>query len=277
MHNDGVIHPRPMHKSWHGTTLPHDHPFWATHFAPNGHGCQCHVIPVDKWEDLKQPPDGWDKIDPKTGEQVGIDRGFGYAPGANATRPMKEFIDQKLIRLDAPVGAVMWQALQPVLKAEQLADVRNLVATAAASMEPAGAGALAHVIAPATVASLAARGVELNDAAVWLRDEQLIHAVRDAKADRGAALPLEVWLALPEYLDVAIPYWDVKNNNLLYAFDLPGITGKVAVHVNYSAKVKPAGKRKSEKIRSNFIVTGGVIEARVLGSDQYVLLGKDEP
>lgn len=36
IHSDGVAHPRPQHLAWHGLTLPHDHPFWQTHFAPNG-------------------------------------------------------------------------------------------------------------------------------------------------------------------------------------------------------------------------------------------------
>ncbi len=171
----------------------------------------------------------------------------------------------------------MWQALQPVLKAEQLADMRNLVATAAASMEPAGAGAVAHVIAPGTLAALDARGVELNDAAVWLRDEQLIHAIRDAKVNRGAALPLEVWMALPEHLGAAATYLDHLNGTLLYVFALPDVIGKVVVRVNYSSKVRSGGRRKI--IQSNFIRTGGVIADNDLtevlpdGKARYELLG----
>jgi SPP1 gp7 family putative phage head morphogenesis protein len=32
---------RPQHRAWHGTVLPVDHPFWDTHFPPNGWGCRC--------------------------------------------------------------------------------------------------------------------------------------------------------------------------------------------------------------------------------------------
>lgn len=39
IHSEGAMHPRPLHLSWHGLTLPHDHPFFQTHFAPNGWNC----------------------------------------------------------------------------------------------------------------------------------------------------------------------------------------------------------------------------------------------
>jgi SPP1 gp7 family putative phage head morphogenesis protein len=34
---------RPAHRAWHGTVLPVDHPFWDTHYPPNGWGCRCTV------------------------------------------------------------------------------------------------------------------------------------------------------------------------------------------------------------------------------------------
>lgn len=99
VHNDSVIHPRPLHLAWDGVTLPHDHPFWQTHFAPNGWGCRCRVVPVAApgGGDKTAPPEGWDKISPKTGEQVGIDKGFGYAPGANADTSLRQMVQDKLI------------------------------------------------------------------------------------------------------------------------------------------------------------------------------------
>ena len=48
VHNDSVTHPRPQHKRWGDMklTLRHDHPFWETHFPPNGWGCKCRVVAV---------------------------------------------------------------------------------------------------------------------------------------------------------------------------------------------------------------------------------------
>lgn len=104
IHSDGVLHPRPMHLSWHGLTLPADHPFWQTHYAPNGWMCHCRITSVTRKEGeasaragLGEPPAGWDKIDPKTGAQVGIDKGFDYTPGAGIDTSLRQMVQDKLI------------------------------------------------------------------------------------------------------------------------------------------------------------------------------------
>src|SRR5690606_37926146 len=35
--------PREEHLGWVGIVLPVDHPFWNTHFPPNGWQCKCQV------------------------------------------------------------------------------------------------------------------------------------------------------------------------------------------------------------------------------------------
>jgi hypothetical protein len=96
IHSSNVLNPREQHLQWHGLTLPADHPFFKTHFAPNGFGCQCRITSVTRAEGeasaragLGEPPAGWDAIDPKTGEQVGIGKSFGYAPGANVRQSLQ--------------------------------------------------------------------------------------------------------------------------------------------------------------------------------------------
>ena len=142
IHSDGVLNPRPQHLAWHGLTLLHDHPFWDTHYPPCGWGCQCRVESVSRLEGeasaragLDEPPAGWDSINPKTGAPVGIDKGFDYAPGASTLRPMQELIDAKLIRLDAPLGAQVWEAVKPVLL-QHLATQLRLDLNLDASLPP---------------------------------------------------------------------------------------------------------------------------------------------
>lgn len=88
-------HKRPLHKLWYGVLLPVDHPWWQTHFPPNGWGCRCDFAQVSERRMRKK---GWtvtpeDQIPggpptrfiPASGEPImvpdGIDPGFGYNPG----------------------------------------------------------------------------------------------------------------------------------------------------------------------------------------------------
>jgi Phage Mu protein F like protein len=123
IHADGVIYPRPLHKAWGdaGLTLPSDHPFWRTHFPPNDWGCGCRVkaVRLPRGNDATSPPEGWDTIDEKTGAPLGIDKGWGYAPGANVNASVQSLIDNKLLNVDAPIGAAMWQTLKPLVALER--------------------------------------------------------------------------------------------------------------------------------------------------------------
>ena len=82
--------PRLQHLAWDGLILPADHPFWASHYPPNGWGCTCHVagarsergaLRLGGKTDVSLA-DGWDAPLAKTGAPEGIDKGWGYAPGA---------------------------------------------------------------------------------------------------------------------------------------------------------------------------------------------------
>lgn len=101
IHADGVVNPRPLHLAWgdSGLTLPNDHPFWRTHFPPNGWGCRCRVKAVRKpgAGDAKEPPAGWNTTDPRTGAPPGIDNGWDYAPGANTDSSLRDLVQEKLI------------------------------------------------------------------------------------------------------------------------------------------------------------------------------------
>lgn len=107
-HADGVMHPRPLHVSWDGLTLPPDHPFWKTHFAPNGWGCHCRIIAVSKRDYLQAIADGKGPANaPEDGNVDGIDPGFAYTPGASVADELRALVQGKQATLPAP----LWQAL----------------------------------------------------------------------------------------------------------------------------------------------------------------------
>ncbi len=119
-------HPRLQHLAWDGLTLPADHPFWQTHYPPSGWGCRCRVVGADGPKSAARlggkpgytaPPAGWDAIDPKTGEQVGIDKGWGYMPGATVVDTVRALKD-KLDKLPPEPSIAL---IQSWLKAETFA------------------------------------------------------------------------------------------------------------------------------------------------------------
>ena len=90
---------RPEHASWDGTILPVDHPWWDTHFPPNGWNCRCDVQPVNQrmidrrgWEvtadsEIPRRPIR-DYVNRRTGEvtrlEEGLDPGWSYNVGKAA-------------------------------------------------------------------------------------------------------------------------------------------------------------------------------------------------
>ena len=88
---------RASHKPWDGLALPVDHPFWKTHFPPNGWRCRCRAYAIDERGlaslvkaglpvKREAPPERWVTfVNKRTGEVSkvphGVDPGFGYNPG----------------------------------------------------------------------------------------------------------------------------------------------------------------------------------------------------
>jgi hypothetical protein len=99
VHNDTVIHPRPLHVAWgeKPVVLRHDDPWWMAHFPPNGWGCRCRVTPVraDQYKGDPAPDDGTDEYVDRYGRThvlpKGIDYGWDYAPGRTWTPEVEKY------------------------------------------------------------------------------------------------------------------------------------------------------------------------------------------
>jgi SPP1 gp7 family putative phage head morphogenesis protein len=90
---------RPLHRAWHDVVLPVDHPWWQTHFPPNGWHCRCTVVQLSERDLVRRnlkvtqsPPEGPPVPFWRPGAQEpifvprGIDPGFAYAPGSDYFR-----------------------------------------------------------------------------------------------------------------------------------------------------------------------------------------------
>lgn len=274
--HSGSADPRPEHKAWDGLTLPAVHPFWRTHFPPNGWGCRCRVRAVSEQQahaaaqaGLDTPPAGWDTPTPNARDALpGITAGFDWAAGSGVAATWSQLIDDKLLKLNAPIGAMLWAHLKPLLAREHLAAWQAAVDRTAQTMRATGEVLRVTTISPEHVAALRRAGVELENAAVWVRDAELLHALRDTKAERGAAIASEIWRDLPLHLENARAWLDTHDEALIYALELGERWGKVVVRVNYNASGRFDGKRA--RIKSNFVSTGGWVKSKnLLEGSQY--------
>jgi len=113
VHNDTVMHPRPMHLAWNGLVLRADDPWWLTHYPPNGWGCRCRAVPV-RAKDVPRGPDS--APDDGTFEHIdhdgvvhtvpnGIDYGWGHAPGQTVAEDLRAALSAKAASLPNQLGA----------------------------------------------------------------------------------------------------------------------------------------------------------------------------
>jgi len=126
----GSLHPRLHHLAWDGLILPADHPFWLTHFPPNGWGCSCRVFGARSiaaairrgGNPRLKLPANWNVPDPATGRPAGIGPGWDYAPGAG-TADLIPVMAEKAT--DWPAGIT--EAFLAELPPEQSALIRAVM------------------------------------------------------------------------------------------------------------------------------------------------------
>lgn len=83
--------------------------------------CRCRVVGVDGpasakrlGGDMDKPlPDGWNDINPKTGEPVGIDKGWGYRPGDTVSDAVRS-LARKIDKLPPPLGEALAEDMRKV-------------------------------------------------------------------------------------------------------------------------------------------------------------------
>ena len=114
--------------------------------------------------------------------------------------------------------------------------------------------------------------MKLQSAGIWLRDHELLHALRAAKVALAHALPAEVWRDPPRWLEGATAYLATQDQGLVFGFEVatPHANGKIVVRVDYNEKIRQGGKRS--RITSNFVRTGEIVEPHNLKDERYVEL-----
>lgn len=281
-HNDNVQHPRPLHLSWDGLILRHDHPWWKTHYTPNGWGCKCYIETLAE-RDIKKlginvtdqaPNDGFYEWQAPNGTlhkvPNGIDPGWDYAHGGNPDMSLREMVENKLFNLDAPIGANMWDQIKNKLATELHKNLGDMIDQAVRTMQQTGTSIMVGVISPGIIGALKNLNIQLKSSSIWLRDNELIYAIRESKELREQSLPESFWRSLPGWIELATPYLDTEDNTLIYAMNAPNGTEKIVVRVNFVSRIRDKGKRLLTT--ANFIRTAGIVKPENLRGKRYIEL-----
>lgn len=99
----GDARTRPEHLRWHGTILPVDHPWWRTHYPPNGWRCRCTTVQLSESEaerfgGISSPPHSpstpW--FNQRTGATVDVPRGIdpGFAHNVGLIDPGRDGLER---------------------------------------------------------------------------------------------------------------------------------------------------------------------------------------
>lgn len=270
-----ALEPRLQHLAWDGLALPPDHPFWQTHAPPNGWGCTCRIrganteagIRRAKGDPGKVLPSGWQSPDPKTGVARGIDKGWDYATGATAIRALLP-ITEKLAALPSPIGAAMASSWpQPVVRA--WADAFGAFVDETLTGPPRGKMMVAGFMQPRWIQALEAEGILPATAEIAVRDQDIWHTFRNAKA---GTMDLGWYRDLPVHLSAAdTVILDAARSDrptLLLVYRMAGTT-KLVVAVRY--KLKKIGEMNI--VESGRTVNDNDIKA-LIGAGAILISGK---
>ena len=276
---------RPAHANLHGTVLPLDHPFWDTHYPPNGWGCRC-TIQIMTERQVKRmgyevSPDPEVKtrewFNARTGEvsnvPEGIDPGWSHNVGKSATRAEAGRVFAEKLRSAPPDIAALALKSDP----DVVAEIQNsyglffddVVATGKARGERRVIGAFS----PRTVERLSDFDQLPENAAITIGDKDVLHLLRDAKKTRKQAVSESFVRNLPtELANAKAVLFDTEDPALIYVFEAQGNRkGKLVVRIDYYQRVRGTdGKRRD--IRVNAARTAGVVQAENLRDQKYKLL-----
>lgn len=223
-------HKRPLHMSWYGILLPVDHPFWQTHFPPNGWGCKCQFEQVTERKMRKM---GWtvtpDADLPQSarlfqaanGQDImvpdGIDPGFSYNPGTAHLRAVA-----------AKAVASMRQAADAGMEAAADATLRQIVADAAFDQFlalPSGAFPIA-ILDAAQQAAIQARGrVVVMPEGVYRKQRGEMPAVSRGHPE----LTTDNYRLLPDIISRALVVAQQGDSRLIFFADEAGNVWKAVV------------------------------------------------
>ncbi len=248
-HSHAAENPRQQHLAWDGMILRHDHPWWDTHYPPNGWGCGCYAEALSERDLKRLGKDGPDRAPGMNMRQVtvgargphprvvdvpeGIDPGWAYAPGQSLMQP-------RLQKTMTQAPAVAAAGIREALARPRLLDGLHREWNEWQAGDPQQIGEL-FVLGAMTsrvVRGLRENGVDPMTAALPVTRRGLEHSDRPVKRGRGQAISPADRNRMPEIINQPkAVLLDTDSDMLLYVFDSPdgddGRLGKIVWQINF--------------------------------------------
>ncbi|WP_178860806.1 phage head morphogenesis protein [Thiomicrorhabdus cannonii] len=222
---------REEHVQWSRIILPIDHPFWSTHYPPNGWGCKCRVRQISEAEAQRL---GGVTADPhiqyrewvneRTGEilQVpqGIDPGWDYNPGIARLKSLDEHLYRKspgLVKrtLQSDIRTNHYESWVGKVLADQLTKGRSITV---------------GVMEAGVMSWLVKQSLSPKTGLIELEDRLLVGKKARRHIDHGNALNEATWAILPLLMQKPErTLWDTQNKTMLYLITTKQGLVKVAI------------------------------------------------
>ena len=299
-HNDNA-HPREQHMAWDGLVLRYDDPWWRYHYPIKAYGCHCTVVAYDEADlrrygkqigtapeiEFEQKTVGIRSGNPRTvtvakGTDVGFEPWNFDRIRQRRNASIDSVLMQKLITAAPKFAGLLVENIleRPLAVAMLNAAMKEMVDTVAAEKVARGRMKYVGVLNPEIIDKLTALDKAPQTAVIAVRDEDVLHALRDVKQGKGINLPAEFWAQLPEKLrrpravllqrKESFENPDKALDTLLFIYDTD--KGKVAVKMDYNAKLKDQLTGKKQHHKLNMVKTASLIDEDLKKLQQFEVL-----
>nr|DAJ87303.1 MAG TPA: minor capsid component [Caudoviricetes sp.] len=287
-HHHDNAHPRQEHIDLDGTILPESDPFWRYYYPIKAYGCHCTVTAHDE-DDLKEmgktispsPEIEWQEklVGTRSGNprMVRVPKGYdvGFQPhnfdrltaGRNAD--VDQLLFNKFVNAEPKLASLLIENVLQNPRSVMMLNgaMKSMVDTVASEKMARGQMKNVGIIPAKVIDKLTALEKAPQSAVIAVRDEDVLHALRDTKQAKGINLLIEFWEDLPEKLKnpkaILLQAKEQQRNKnasdvLLFIYDTE--KGKVAIKLDYEVKVKDelSGKKITQKL--NVVRTASVVE-----------------
>jgi len=299
-HPHDNAHPRQEHIDLDGTILPASDPFWRYYYPIKAYGCHCTVTAHDE-DDLKEmgrtvspsPEIEWEEklVGTRSGNprMVKVPKGYdvGFQPhnferltaGRNAD--VDQLLFNKAVTAEPKLASLLIENVLQNPRAMMMLNgaMKSMVDQVASEKIARGQIKNVGVIPAKVIDKLNTLEKAPQSAVIAVRDDDVLHALRDTKQAKGINLPIEFWEQLPEKLrnpKAILLERDQKLPTLIFVYEIE--QGKVAIKMDYEVKLKDELSKKKLVHKVNLVRTASTIKSKVEWNDfkkSYELLWGD--